>query len=91
MLDLLPLPAEPLNLLNPGPLLRMRRLDLPDGALWIVLNGGEPAVARLHVAQGIRLVRLTSLGEVPLESKGEIMEISAPGQDALVLRMWSPA
>jgi len=87
LLNLLPLPAEPLNLINPGPSLRMRRLDLPDGALWIVLNGGEPAVARLHVAPGIRLEHLTSFGEVTLERKGEILEIAVPGQDALVLHM----
>jgi beta-galactosidase len=87
LLNLLPLPAEPLTLLNPGPGLRMRRLDLPDGALWIVLNGGEPAVARLHVAPGIRLVRLTRLGEDVMERKGEILEIAVPAQDALVLRM----
>jgi hypothetical protein len=42
----------------------MRRLDLPEDALWVVLNGGEPAVARLDIEPGIRLVRLTSLGEV---------------------------
>jgi beta-galactosidase len=87
LLNLLPLPAEPLNLLNPAPSLRMRRLDLPDGALWIVLNGSEPVVARLHVAPGIRLVRLTRLGEDALERKGDILEIPVPGQDALVLRM----
>lgn len=87
LLNLLPRPPEPLLLLNPDPSLRIRRLDLPDGALWILLNGGETAVAKLHVASGVRLARLTSIGEEALERKGDIMEIAAPAQDTLVLRM----
>jgi beta-galactosidase len=87
LLTLLTLPEQPLTLLNPSLCLRLRRLDLPDGALWILLNSGAPAAARLRVAPGIRLVRLTLLGEQPLEINSEILEIAMPGQDAVVLRM----
>jgi hypothetical protein len=87
LLALLTLPEQPLSLLNPSPYLRLRRLDLPDGALWVLLNGGGPATARLRAARGICLLRLTRLGEAALDMNGEILEIAAPGQDAVVLRM----
>jgi beta-galactosidase len=87
LLALLPLPKQPLELLNPGPYLRLRRLDLPEGALWVLLNGSGPATARLRAVPGIRLLRLTRLGEEAVEWKADTLEIAAPGQDALVLRM----
>jgi len=91
LLNRLPLPEEPLKLLNPSPCLRLRRLDMPEGALWILINGGEPATARLHPAPGIRLARLTRAGEEALEWQAETLELAAPGQDAVVLRMLPPA
>ena len=64
---------------------------MPEGALWILINGGEPATARLHAAPGIRLRRLTRAGEEALDWEGETLELAAPGQDAVVLRMLPPA
>jgi beta-galactosidase len=87
LLALLPLPEQPLKLLNPAPTLRLRRLDLPDGALWILLNGGGPAQAILQVAPGIRLARLTQSGEEPLACPDDTLSLAVPAQAALVLRM----
>ncbi len=90
LLPLLPLPEQSLTLLNPGPNLRLRKLDLPDGALWILLNGGPAVQARLRVASGIRLARLTESGEEPLSWQTDTLELTIPAQDALVLRMEQP-
>jgi beta-galactosidase len=87
LLTLLPLPEEPLKLLNPNPYLRLRQLDMPEGALWILLNGAGPAEARLRVEPGIRLTRLTQAGEETLAWNADNLELAAPGQDAVVLRM----
>ena len=86
LLPLLPQPVEPLNLLNPGQSLRLRRLDLPDGALWIIINAGDQVEARLSVAQGIHLVRLTLAGEEPLAWQEETLALQMLAQDAVVLR-----
>ena len=37
---LLPLGKEPVRLITPSSHLRLRRLDLPDGQLLLLLNGG---------------------------------------------------
>ncbi len=87
LLGLIPLPEEPLKLLNPSAWLRLRRLDMPEGALCILLNGGGPAVARLHTTKGTRLSRLTRTGEEALEWGGETLELAVPDQEAVVLRM----
>jgi beta-galactosidase len=87
LLTLLPLPQEPLKLLSPGATLRLRRLDMPEGALWILLNGGGPTEARLRAAPGIRLARLTQAGEETLAWQADNLELAVPGQDAVVLRM----
>jgi beta-galactosidase len=88
LLPLLPLPEQFLTLLNPSPTLHLRKLDLPDGALWILLNGGLAAQARFRVSAGTRLAHLTLTGEETLSWQADTLELTIPGQDALVLRMW---
>jgi hypothetical protein len=87
LLTLLPVPEEPLKLLNPNSTLRLRRLDLPGGALYILLNAGGPVEASLRIAPGIRLVHLTQAGEEALAWQADTLELTVPGQDAVVLRM----
>jgi beta-galactosidase len=87
LLTLLPLPEQLLQLLDPTPNLRLRRLDLPEGALWILLNAGGPAEASLRVAPKVRLVRLTQSGEEPLAWAADTLRLAVPAQDAVVLRM----
>jgi len=84
LLAWLNLPTEPAALLNPSPQLRLRRLDLPKGALLFLLNVGEPVTARLQLAPGHSLTRLTQAGEVPVETASGLLEISLAGQSAEV-------
>jgi hypothetical protein len=87
---LLPLPELSLTLLDPGPALRLRQLNLPEGALWILVNGGPAVQARLRVASGTRLALLTQSGEEPLSWQAHTLELAIPAQDAIVLRMGLP-
>lgn len=86
---LLPLPAEPVKLLNPSSHLRLRRLALPDGELLLVLNAGEQSVtAELQIAGGTCLSRLTREGEQDfgILAAGPL-NISLPPQRVEVLRV----
>ena len=48
LLAWLKLPAEPMVLLNPSAHLRLRRLELPEGAVTpVLINAGGPVTARL--------------------------------------------
>ena len=68
LLAWLNLPTEPAALLNPSAHLRLRRLDLPEGALLVLLNAGGPVTARLQLDPGRSLTRLTQAGEEPVET-----------------------
>jgi hypothetical protein len=84
LLAWLNLPTEPAALLNPSPHLRLRRLDLPEGALLLLLNAGGPATARLQLAPGYSLTRLIQAGEEPVETISGLLEIPLAGQSAEV-------
>ena len=84
LLTWLNLPTEPAALLNPSPHLRLRRLDLPEGALLVLLNAGGPVTARLQFAPVRRLTRLTRAGEEPVETGSGLLEISLAGQSTEV-------
>ena len=84
LLAWLNLPTEPAALLNPSYHLRLRRLDLPEGALLVLLNAGEPVTARLQLAQGCSLTRLTPVGGEPVAADSGLLEISLAGQSAEV-------
>ncbi len=98
LLAWLNLPAEPVTLLNPSAQLRMRRLslpretrdlprgmrELPEGELLILLNGGGPATARLQLAPGRNLTRLTINGEEPVDIGAGVLEVAMHGQNAEV-------
>ena len=84
LLAWLNLPPEPVALLNPSPHLRLRRLDLPEGALLVLLNAGGPVTARLKIAPGLSLTRLTETGGEKIETGSGLLEISLAGQSAEV-------
>ena len=81
LLAWLNLPAESVALLNPSSHLRLRRLDLPEGALLVLLNAGGPVTARLQLAPGHSLTRA---GEEPVETGSGLLEVSLAGQSAEV-------
>jgi len=68
----------------PSSHLRLRRLDLPEGALLVLLNAGESVTARLQLAPGCSLARLTPVGEEPVTTDSGLLEISLAGQSAAV-------
>jgi hypothetical protein len=84
LLAWLNLPVEPAALLNPSSHLRLRRLDLPEGALWVLLNAGEPVTARMRLAPGCSLTRLTRVGEEPVATDSSLLEISLAAQSTEV-------
>jgi beta-galactosidase len=86
LLSWLDLPVEPAALLNPSASLRLRRLDLPQGALLVLLNGGGPATARLRLPPGCSLTRLAQAGEEPVETASGLLEVPLEGQSAAVYR-----
>jgi beta-galactosidase len=84
LLRWLPRPIEPVQLLNPSAHLRLRRLDLPDGALLLLLNAGGEATARLRLAPGVSLLRLTATGEEPVDTVSEVLEVAMASQSLAI-------
>jgi hypothetical protein len=75
---------------NPSQYLRLRRLSLPDGELFVLLNAGQATEARLSLNAGVSLWRLTSNREEPLGVTGERFSILIKAQNAELFRTAYP-
>jgi hypothetical protein len=87
---LLPLPSYSVSLDNPSQYLRLRRLSLPDGELFVLLNAGQATEARLSLNAGVSLWRLTSNGEELLEITGGKHSVLMEAQNAELFRTAYP-
>jgi hypothetical protein len=63
------------------------RLQETLSGITAVIQAGGIAQARLQVAPGIWLARLTQTGEEPLAWSADNLELAVAGQDAIVIRM----
>lgn len=89
LLSLLPQPQQAVKLGNPSSHLRLRKLELPDGQLLILLNAGERTTAHLQVEAGQTLTRLTLQGEEQAKKEGNQVRVLLEAQSAEVFRLVS--
>ena len=89
LLSLLPQPQQAVKLGNPSSHLRLRKLELPDGQLLILLNAGERTTAHLQVDAGQTLTRLTLQGEEQVKKEGNQVRVLLEAQSAEVFKLLS--
>ena len=89
LLSLLSLGREAVNLVNASSYLRLRRLDLPDGQLLVLVNSGEATTAHLNLEPGVSLTRLSADGEESLGQAGGSLQVKMEAQSGEVFHLKS--